>query len=88
MNSFRPTINDKHTDRLIGDGPSLTMAMQQDAELQNLKFQVIDDIKKNFTNIQLFLRRLDDIQAFYSENCLMKPEAILHEKSRWELIVS
>ena len=78
---FRPIINDKHSDRLIGEGPSLTMAFQLDEDMQNLKTKIMKDISLNFKRVEYFLTRLDDIQEFYSENCLMNTDVIVHEKS-------
>lgn len=63
------------------------MAMQLDIEIQDLKFKVIDYIRQNFVIVQYFLRRLDDIQEFYRDNCLLNRDVIILEKSKYKIIV-
>lgn len=69
-------------ERLIGEGPSVEMQMLLDTEIQNLKSEIIENLKVNFAHAQLYIRRLIPIQTFYKENCMMDHNLIIKETSK------
>jgi hypothetical protein len=65
---FRPVINGKIEERLIGDGPNLRIVLRQDNYLVKLRRNIMKFFKKNFEAAVVYIQRFEFVRQFLAEN--------------------
>ncbi|KAF5272727.1 hypothetical protein FQA39_LY07754 [Lamprigera yunnana] len=75
-----PMINGKKEGRTCGYGPPITFYMEQNVELVGMRIKILEMIAEGYEAANIYIRRFDSIQTFFSEDFYTKASTIEDER--------